>query len=160
MNSKRENMVQITLPDGRRGLWLLCEPPIPDEGGVFPFTSVLLCAGREGDDAEVMFKLGEVVTDKQLHDLADVALTLRFAFEQAEEDVQNRKDAASRHVEKALKVAHQYGGIDGAHHKTWVIDQMVRALCDDPETYERWVAERKAGEDGPETYEWDEGIAP
>lgn len=61
-------------------------------------------------------------------------------------------------IEQALAVAHQYGGIDGAHHKTWVIDQMVRALTGD--SYDAWVTEHKAGEDGPETYEWDTGIPP
>lgn len=35
-------------------------------------------------------------------------------------------------VEEALSVALQYGGIDGAHHKDWVIDQMVRALTGCP----------------------------
>lgn len=58
----------------------------------------------------------------------------------------------------ALEIALRYGGIDGAHHKAWVIDQMVRALTGDE--YEQFVADAKAGEDGPETYEWDEGIAP
>jgi len=28
------------------------------------------------------------------------------------------------------------------------------------EEYEAWVKAAKAGDDGPETYEWDEGIAP
>lgn len=31
-------------------------------------------------------------------------------------------------IEKAIEIAVKYGGIDGAHHKTWVIDQMVRAV--------------------------------
>lgn len=61
-------------------------------------------------------------------------------------------------IEKALTVALQYGGIDGAHHKAWVIDQMVRALTGDG--YENWVKFAKEGEDGPETYSWDTGIAP
>lgn len=61
-------------------------------------------------------------------------------------------------VEKALEIALRYGGIDGAHHKMWVIDQMVRALTG--ENYERWVREACDGEDGPNTYTWDEGIAP
>ena len=61
-------------------------------------------------------------------------------------------------IEKAVELAVQYGGIDGAHHKTWVIDQMVLALAG--ERYEQIVKEAKAGEDGPDTYEWDEGIAP
>ena len=76
-------------------------------------------------------------------------------------------------IEKALDFAIRYGGIDGGHHKTWVIDQMVRALTGCPmvasftywyqgesEEYKRLVAKACAGEDGPDTYEWDTGIAP
>jgi len=61
-------------------------------------------------------------------------------------------------TEKAIELAVRYGGIDGDHHKAWVIDQMVRALAGDG--YEELVREAKAGEDGPETYSWDEGIPP
>lgn len=61
-------------------------------------------------------------------------------------------------IESALSLAFDYGSIDGAHHKTWVIDQMVRALTGD--SYEAWVREVQAGEDGPETYGWEEGIPP
>ena len=58
----------------------------------------------------------------------------------------------------ALEVARRYGGNDGAHHKDWVIDQMVRCLTG--EGYAAFVADAKGGEDGPETYEWNEGIPP
>ena len=61
-------------------------------------------------------------------------------------------------IEAAIAVAVRHGGTDGAHHKAWVIDQMVRALAGD--AYDRIVREAKAGEDGPETYDWDCGIAP
>ncbi len=61
-------------------------------------------------------------------------------------------------TEKALDLILRYGSIDGGHHKMWVLDQVVRALTGDK--YDEWVVEAKAGEDGPETYEWDEGIAP
>lgn len=61
-------------------------------------------------------------------------------------------------IDKALDVIHRYGGIDGDHHKTWVIDQVVRALTGDG--YEQWVIEQRGGEDGPETYSWDVGIPP
>jgi len=57
-------------------------------------------------------------------------------------------------IEQALEVASQYGQIDGAHHKAWVIDQMVSALLG--EDYDQWVAEIE--QDGE--YEWDTGIAP
>jgi hypothetical protein len=76
-----------------------------------------------------------------------------------------------------------YGGIDGAHHKDWVLDQMARCLKGTPiiikeakwdnghkeyrvstgepsQEYLDWVIEMKDGEDGPETYGYDEGIAP
>lgn len=52
-----------------------------------------------------------------------------------------------------------YGGIDGAHHKQWVLDQVLR-ICLGNE-YEDKIKEYQ-GDDGtgePE-YLWDEGIAP
>jgi len=61
-------------------------------------------------------------------------------------------------INKALNVAIAYAGIDGAHHKDWVIDQMIRALT--AHKYEDFVRQAKAGADGPETYSWDEGIPP
>lgn len=61
-------------------------------------------------------------------------------------------------IEEAMSLIEQYAGIDGAHHKQWVIDQVARALKG--EGYEKWVREYCDGDDGPETYEWDEGIAP
>ena len=60
-------------------------------------------------------------------------------------------------IAAALEVA-RYGTTDGDHHKMWVIDQMIRALLDDK--YEDWVTEFCGGEDGPDTYEWDEGVPP
>jgi hypothetical protein len=60
-----------------------------------------------------------------------------------------------RRIAEALKIAAQP---DGAHHKDWIIDQMVRALTGDG--YAQWVADRKIGADGPDTYRWDIGIAP
>lgn len=61
-------------------------------------------------------------------------------------------------IEMALDLAWRFGQIDGDHHKEWVIDQMVRALTGDQ--YDQWVSRAKSGEDGPDTYSWDEGIAP
>lgn len=61
-------------------------------------------------------------------------------------------------IQKALDIALQFGGIDGAHHKDWVIDQMVRALTQ--EQYQDWVRRACDGPDGPQTYNWEEGIAP
>ena len=61
-------------------------------------------------------------------------------------------------VEKAIDLAIRYGGIDGDHHKMWVIDQMVRVLAG--RDYKKIVKDACAGEDGPNTYDWDVGIAP
>lgn len=58
----------------------------------------------------------------------------------------------------AIDIIYSYAGCDGDHHKTWVIDKVVRALLG--EKYEQWVAEYNDGEDGPNTYEWQTGIAP
>lgn len=60
--------------------------------------------------------------------------------------------------ERAIELAVQYGGIDGDHHKAWVIDQMVRILAGDQ--YDAIVAAAKNGEDGPDTWGWEVGIAP
>lgn len=61
-------------------------------------------------------------------------------------------------IKKALEIATQYGGIDGAHHKQWVIDQMVRALT--AHKYDAWVEEYCKDEDGNVDYDWDTGVAP
>ena len=64
---------------------------------------------------------------------------------------------ASR-IGKALAIAQDFAGVDGAHHKDWIIDQMVRALTG--KKYKAWVRQCRNGKDGPNTYEWDIGIAP
>lgn len=66
-------------------------------------------------------------------------------------DAIQRRDAA-------IELAVRYGQIDGAHHKLWVIDQIVRLLAGDE--YDTIITQAKAGEHGPNTYRWDVGIAP
>lgn len=90
-------------------------------------------------------------------------------------------DSATR-IQKALEVIIKYGGIDGSHHKDWVLDQAVRCLTGCPDVsveaidhrgqpytyttlgesdeYKKLVADACDGEDGPETYSWNVGIAP
>lgn len=83
----------------------------------------------------------------------------------------------------ALWYIGSYGGIDGDHHKAWVLDQVARILNGTPvickearwanghselrvttgepsARYLEWVRDTKDGEDGPDTYDYDEGIAP
>lgn len=88
----------------------------------------------------------------------------------------------AQRIQKALALAVAYGGVDGAHHKDWVIDQMVRALTGSPVAvknakdchgkgytyleqgaspeYTALVANACDGEDGPQTYSWETGVAP
>jgi hypothetical protein len=61
-------------------------------------------------------------------------------------------------IAKAVNIASEYGGIDGGHHKMWVIDQILRVLLD--ANYDEYIKGWCAGEDGPDTYSWDVGIAP
>jgi len=83
----------------------------------------------------------------------------------------------------AMLYIEMYSGIDGSHHKDWIIDQIARILkgtevvlkiakwengqeeerfylADPMPNYWKWVAEMKDGENGPETYSYDFGIAP
>lgn len=76
-----------------------------------------------------------------------------------------------------------WGMCDGDSHKAWVMDQVARILNGTPVTvverrwddgttvldvdlgeptaeYLEWVRQTNHGEDGPDTYEWDEGIPP
>lgn len=78
---------------------------------------------------------------------------------------------ANRRIAAALGVAMQHAQTDGEHHKTWTIDQMVRALLGEPpqdtihpgsivwlpDTYQEFIAAHNRGDDGPDTYSWDEG---
>ena len=68
-------------------------------------------------------------------------------------DIEHERERIAR----ALELIARYGGIDGGHHKEWVLDQVVRLLVDD---YDAWVSGFEDGEDGPRTYVWGTGIAP
>ena len=67
---------------------------------------------------------------------------------------------ADERLNGALEIIHRYGGIDGEHHKQWVLDQIVRIGTLNEEGYMEWVNDYCAGEDGPSTYTWDAGITP
>lgn len=107
-------------------------------------------------------------TAKHVEDATALIDALRTALTASEKDVEVWKAnsrvlelqlaASEKRVEEALDTAIRYGQIDGAHHKTWVIDQVVRTLLGDK--YDATIAESNAGEDGPNTYTWDTGIAP
>ena len=67
---------------------------------------------------------------------------------------------AAERAANALRLIYQYGQIDGAHHKTWTIDQITRILAgghydDFIEAYD--VDDFKTAGYG---FGWDEGVAP
>lgn len=66
-------------------------------------------------------------------------------------------------IDEALDLITQYGGIDGSHHKQWVLDQVVRVLTGSDDAYNAWC-EAYRGEwnevNEEYEYEWDVGIAP
>lgn len=61
-------------------------------------------------------------------------------------------------IQEALAMATRYANIDGAHHKMWTIDQMVRVLAG--VHYREFVKQACDGDEGPNTYEWDIGTPP
>lgn len=94
-------------------------------------------------------------------------------------DVKDTHLASMSREHLALEYIFQYGQIDGAHHKTWVLDQVTRILngaeiincriakwdngydeiryeIGSSAAYEKWVEDYN---DGGE-YSYDEGIAP
>lgn len=65
-----------------------------------------------------------------------------------------RENATSQErIDAAINLALVYGGVDGEHHKQWVIAQMVKILKG--KGYRNFV--KRFESDGNE---WDEGIAP
>ena len=68
-----------------------------------------------------------------------------------------KKSKRKKRIKHAAEVAEQFAGIDGGHHKQWVIDQMLRAMLG-TKGYREFVAKYNA----PEEYEdWDKGsVAP
>jgi hypothetical protein len=59
-------------------------------------------------------------------------------------------------INDALNVIHRYAGIDGAHHKQWVLDQVVHMLTGTEDKYKQWVENYNH----PDYEDWDTGIAP
>lgn len=98
-------------------------------------------------------------------------------------DIKNTTYKNYKPKDWALMWIQMYGQIDGDHHKLWVLDQVVRILNgtpiimkiaswdngqteerfelgESPKAYDKWVENYKDGEDGPDTYGYDEGVAP
>ena len=67
---------------------------------------------------------------------------------------------STKKIEAALEIIFIYGGVDGAHHKQWVLDQVVRQLKGD--NYDDWVKHHNGPIDsnGKTEYMWNVGIPP
>ena len=75
-----------------------------------------------------------------------------------------------KRIDNALGFLSIWGQVEGDHHKAWVIDQVVRALCGcewnfsdsffQNEEYKDWVSGYCYDDNHVMEYEWDIGIAP
>jgi len=64
-------------------------------------------------------------------------------------------------IEKIRELIWAHGGTDGAHHKQWLLNEILLASFDSKDEYEEWIVKyEEPDEDGEPTYEWDRGIAP
>lgn len=79
-------------------------------------------------------------------------------FDNHREILLNLIEKQDKIINEILEIAFQYGQIDGEHHKSWVIDQIVRKITG--KDYGKWVAHYEYDEETDEEYEWDIGIAP
>ena len=61
-------------------------------------------------------------------------------------------------VQSAIQLAFDGLMTDGGHHKQWYLEQIIQTLAN--EKYESLCKAACCGKDGPETYDWEEGIAP
>ena len=62
-------------------------------------------------------------------------------------------------IAAAIRIIADYGQIDGAHHKMWVLDQVLRLLTG--EKYDDFITFINTDfETGEIVDEWDTGIAP
>lgn len=116
-----------------------------------------------------VISIGNSLIEIDVHSRTGVPST--FWLEGELKLVETTPSNTEQRIERALEYAFKFGQIGGDHHKTWVIDQMVRALTGcgiDTETqiqgscneYYEWLKKYNDGEEGPNTYSWDVGIAP
>lgn len=91
---------------------------------------------------------------KMIDEVKGDAVKLYRKIDELKEEIEEK----DKKIEKALDLIFQYGQIDEAHHKAWVIDQTVRILIKDK--YDEWIKNYVYDEETGDTYSWDKGIAP
>ena len=67
------------------------------------------------------------------------------------------KDTAIERLKNIRKLIEAYGYIDGAHHKQWLLDQIMREIMGTQ--YDQWKYEYEHVNDEKE-YTWNQGIRP
>jgi hypothetical protein len=142
MNMDEPGFEEVVVPDGRRGLWVRRwirtaeggEVPDPDRwyelGGRAGPTRIDLAAGREGDDAEVSFRVGDVVDVRQVVLLSELVNTLRYAHEVAAEDASSA-EAQLGVLAAAADVAPQGAAVptrEDVDHAVLVLRNALRML--------------------------------
>jgi len=95
-------------------------------------------------------------------DTRDFMVDLLFKALLARDEAQRAAPLPSykERVDNALEMLKSVVGVDGSHHKQWGIVQAIRLLCGTDEAYQQFIHEYMDGENGPDTYGWDEGIEP
>ena len=94
-------------------------------------------------------------------EIASLKTELEMTRKRLQTELGEAKRVAHRAQEKLIRVnaiIAKYGAADGAHHKQWALDQIIRILTGDG--YEDWVRAYEFGKDGPETYKWHTGCRP
>lgn len=110
------------------------------------------------NDNKNQMELEMASNDIEIIDLVIKYLNIFHEKDAYYEDVQEAYNDLADKFDKVLNVIFQYGQIDGAHHKAWVIDQIVRIL--QGKEYTDWVYNYEHDEQTGDTYTWDTGIAP
>ena len=106
------------------------------------------------EEKEAIDRLNRIITTKFNNDYS-----IDNLHKEAIETVLNMLKEKDKQIEKVLEIAFQYGQIDGDHHKTWVIDQIVRILTG--EKYNEFVKGYETDEEtGEKEWTWENGIAP
>lgn len=131
---------------------------IVDQAGTYRLLEDFTIRGT--DSIETMQKGSLLIVsqvDLKYHKVIGPAFPDWCFWELPVEIIVDEKPVKETKVRAAMDLIYKYGGIGGEHHKQWLLDQLVRKLSDD---YDSWIRYHNDGEDGPNTYEWDTGIAP
>ena len=104
-------------------------------------------------------RLFQVLTDRrpfrEYLETKNKLMKTYFGTSVADKIVSSQVLSETKRINDAIDVAWKAGGVDGDHHKAWVIDQMLRKLLSANEYNDFLTEYEKSGE-----YKWDPGVAP